>query len=167
MKQSAFLVVALLLQAIAFAQTKPAEEHIFERLATEMKEFKPDTTAVPEDKITAKIRELRQLKGGFNIEEALKYKLQEDREKKTMAVEEIDRFEAFMTTGAGKRWLDNAVIHIYRNHFTYQELKELVAFYKTSAGKKLSADFPVIIVKALAAGEQIKQAYGQQNKTKE
>lgn len=128
---------------------------IFDRIAKEIQEFKLDTTAAPDDKITKKIRELRNLKGGFNIEEAIEFKLAEDSEKKEMPREEIEKFSYFIKQGDGKRWLDNAVTWIYRKHFNYAELKKLVKFYKTSAGQKMATDFPVIMLKSLRAVEMI------------
>jgi hypothetical protein len=118
----------------------------------------------PDDKITKKIIELRNLKGGFNINEAIEYKLQEDRQKGEIAEAEVTRFSAFMTKGNGKKWLDNAVIAIYRQHFTFKELKQLVKFYKTPAGQKMSEQFPVIMMQSLMAAETIKDVYSKQKK---
>jgi uncharacterized protein len=41
--------------------------------------------------------------------------------------------------------LMNEVAKVYATHFTEQELKEAVAFYKTALGKKLLAEEPVAI----------------------
>lgn len=72
---------------------------------------------------------------------------------------ELDKVSMFLKSGNGKRWLDNAMIWIYRNHFTYSELKKLVKFYKTSAGQKMATELPLIMVKSLKAGEMIKEFY--------
>jgi len=53
-------------------------------------------------------------------------------------------------------------VHIYRDHFTYGELKQLLRFYKTNAGQKLATDFPIIMLQTLVAAEQIKTAYTKQ-----
>jgi hypothetical protein len=134
---------------------------IFERIMKSVKEFKVDTTSVPDDKTTRKITQLRNLQGGFNINEAIQFKIAEDRSKNEIPKAELDKLATFFTSGNGKQWLDNAVIRIYRNHFTYKELKQLVRFYKTSAGHKLAADFPVIMLKSLMAAEMIKESYKQ------
>lgn len=47
-----------------------------------MKHFEIDTTAVPDDALSEKIRELRKLKAGFNINEAIAYKMAEARSRK-------------------------------------------------------------------------------------
>ncbi|MES2882515.1 MAG: DUF2059 domain-containing protein [Bacteroidota bacterium] len=140
------------------AQTDSATQltNIFEKITSTMATFKPDTSAVAEDKITAKIRELRSVRGGFNINEAISFKLQEDRKKGDLTEEQMKQLSFYFIQGNGKRWLDNAVNHIYRNHFTYAELKSLVKFYKSSAGQKLSANFPIIMLQSLAAAELIK-----------
>ncbi len=129
---------------------------VFDRIISAVKDFKPDTTTVPDDKITRKINELRNLRGGFNINEAIQFKLEEDRRKNEIPKAEMDELAAFFTTGNGKKWLDNAVTWIYRTHFSYAELKQLVRFYKTTAGQKMAVDFPVIMLQSLAAGEMIK-----------
>lgn len=129
---------------------------MFEKITKEVGSYKPDTTAVPNDKITKKIIELRALKGGFNINEAIAFKLEEDKLKAEMPAEDLKKLADFFQTGSGKVWLDSALIRIYREHFTYQELKQLVKFYKTSAGQKMAGDFPVIMLQSFAAAEMIK-----------
>lgn len=46
--------------------------------------------------------------------------------------------------------LFNEVAKVYASHFTEQELKEIVAFYKTPLGKKMLAEDPVAIQEGLA-----------------
>jgi len=166
-KQIALFITLCLTGFFAFSQTGKADTiGIFDKLAAVMKQFQPDTTAPPNDRITRKIIELRQLRGGFNIDEMLQYKLEEDRQKKETPIEAINQFANFIQSGDGKRWLNNAVIWVYREHFTYKELKQLVRFYKTDAGKKMATDSPIIIIKSLQAAERIKETYGQQQKAK-
>jgi hypothetical protein len=57
------------------------------------------------------------------------------------------------------------MIHIYRQHFTYNELKQLVRFYKTSAGKKMAKDFPLIMMKSLIAAQIIHDTLIAEQKT--
>ena len=143
----------------AFCQTTPSnpqkQQTVFERISENLKNFKPDT-AVPGDKITRKIKELRRLNGGFNINEAIDFKLEEERQKNELTKEESDKLTAFFKTGKGNKWLENAVIHIYRNAFTYNELTQLVEFYKTPAGRKIASEFPLIMLKSFMAAEFIK-----------
>ena len=138
----------------AFSQTDTSG--IFTRILNEMQTYVPDTTAAPNDKITRKIIEIRQLRGGFNINEAIAFKLQEDRQKGDLSQEQFNKLQAFFSSGNGGKWLNNAVIWIYRKHFTYGELKQMAKFYKTSAGKKMSTGLPVIILQSLKAAETIK-----------
>jgi hypothetical protein len=46
--------------------------------------------------------------------------------------------------------LMNEVAKVYASHFTEQELKEIVAFYKTALGKKMLAEDPAAIQGGLA-----------------
>lgn len=50
--------------------------------------------------------------------------------------------------------LMNEVAKVYATHFTEQELKEAVAFYKTALGKKLLAEEPVAIEAGFTRAKQ-------------
>jgi uncharacterized protein len=132
---------------------------VFERIMKGATSYKLNTSTPPNDKVTKKIVELRGLRGGFNINEAIAFKIEEDRRKKEMPEAELKKLSDFFTTGQGKTSLDNAVTWIYRDNFTYKELKQLVKFYKTSAGRKMADNFPVIMLQSLAAAEQIKEQF--------
>jgi len=151
------LLISLLSHPVFSQQPEPGIKTIplFEKVSKAIKDFKPDTTTPPEDKLTRMIREMRALRGGFNINEIIEYKIEEDREKKNKPGAELDAIAAFFTKGDGKRWLDNAAIWTYRKYFTYREMKQLVRFYKTGAGQKFAEELPVIIIQTLLAGEMI------------
>ncbi|HYC29552.1 MAG TPA: DUF2059 domain-containing protein, partial [Chitinophagaceae bacterium] len=137
------------------SSAKKAIAPIFTRIVSEIQTYVPDTSAAPDDKITRKIIEIRQLRGGFNINEAIEFKLEEDRQKGDLSPEQFNKLSAFFSSGNGKKWLDNAVIWIYRKHFTYSELKQMAKFYRTPAGKKMGSELPVIILQSLKASEMI------------
>ncbi|HEU0064746.1 MAG TPA: DUF2059 domain-containing protein, partial [Flavisolibacter sp.] len=114
-----------------------------------------DTSSVPDDKITRKIRELRSLRSGFNIDVAVNYKMNEDKDNNKMSDQSLASLKEQFTNGKGKRWLENAVIWIYRRKFSYHELKRIVKFYKTSAGQKWADGFPSIVLTSIMAYETI------------
>ncbi len=149
-------IIAILLLITTFS-SEAQDTEMFRRLTEEAKNYKPDTSAAPDDKITRKIIELRSLKGGFNINEAMDFKFQEEMQK-SGADEKWAKLSESFNHGKGKQWLDNAVIRIYREEFSYKELKQLVKFYKTPAGRKIAKDFPIIMVKSLVASAMIQQA---------
>jgi hypothetical protein len=156
-----FFFIQIIVTLVASAQTNDTATHsqsfaAVERIMKEASAYKPDTTSPPADKITQKIIELRKLRGGFNINEAIAFKLEEDRQKGETPADVQKKFADFFTAGNGKRWLDNATIWLYRNRFSYNELKQLVKFYKTSAGQKMASDFPIIMLESLAAAEMLK-----------
>ncbi len=161
-------IVLCLFYSLSFSQSDTSTvldaADVFKRISKELESFKLDTTAAPNDKITKKIIELRNVKGGFNINEAIKFKIGEDKQKNESSIADIEKLATFFQSGDGKRLLDNAMIWIYREHFTYSELTQLVKFYKSSAGKKMSANFPLVMLKSLAAAETIKTAFEAQNK---
>mgnify|MGYP003286322833 FL=1 len=153
------LCFSLPLRAQTDTLRKANSNSIFDKITQSVSQFKPDTTAPPQDKITKKIQELRALRGGFNIGKAIEFKLEEDRRKGEMPAAQMDALTHFFTDGNGKQKLDHAITHIYRNLFTYKELKQLVSFYKKSAGQKLATEFPLIMLQSLAAAEMLKTEF--------
>jgi len=157
-----FSTVCLLTSTPVFSQTDSmttGRSLIFDRLTKDLTDYKPDTTAVPNDNTTRLIIELRALRGGFNINEAVEFKLEEDRQKKEISEAAFQKLSSFFTNGDGKKWLDNSIIWIYRNLFTYRELKGLVKFYKTPAGEKMATAFPIVMIRSLVAAMEIKKYY--------
>ena len=146
------------------AQNDTNNLSIFDKIASEMKEFKLDTTAVPNDKLSKRIEKLIRLKGGFNINEAIEFKISEERNKENAPMEELAKIEAFFKDGNGKKWLNNAIIWIYRKQFTLKEINQLIRFYKSSVGQKMSEKFPILMIQSLKAGEEIKENFIQQLK---
>ncbi len=136
-------------------QTKEAE--IFERITKEMLAYVTDTSKVPNDKLTRAIIKLRDLRGGFNINEAIAFELKSKAQKQP--AEELEKFSRFMQQREGKIWLDNAVIWIYRKTFSYKEVKTMIKFYETSVGQKMAVEFPLIMLKSAAAAEFLKKVY--------
>lgn len=144
---------------VSFLFSQNINPNIFEKITGAVKDYKLDTSAAPDDKLTRKIIEFRNLRGGFNINEAIQFKFAEEESKATDASAKaaIQKSKEDFMNGPGKRWLDNAVIWIYRKEFTYQEMKQLVKFYRTTAGQKMGEELPVIIIKSLAAAENIQK----------
>lgn len=162
MQKVLVLIFVILIAHASIAQDNGAQKSgaaVFERITKAAASYKLNTSTPPDDKITKKIIELRNLRGGFNINEAIAFKIEEDRQKKEMPEAELKKLADFFTSGQGKTSLDNAVTWIYRDNFNYKELKQVVKFYKTSAGQKMSDNFPVIMLQSLAAAEQIKAEF--------
>ena len=135
------------------------DSKVFERITSELSNYKVDTTAVPEDKLTRKIRKLREIKGSFNINEAILFKIGEEKEKGEMTLAEANALSTYLTSGKGAKLLDNAVVHIYRNMFTSKELNKIIKFYGSKVGTKFSQQFPILIVESLKAAETIVIAF--------
>ncbi len=165
-KEIAATVVACFIATIGFSQADTAENKtmpgIFSKLMQSAQVFQPDTTTPPDDKITRKIVKLRRLRGGFNINEAVDFKIEEEWQNKETPEAELEKKARFFKSGEGKRWLDNAATWVYRQQFSYKEIKKMVRFYKSAAGQKLAEEFPVIMIQLLKAAETIGEWYGQQ-----
>lgn len=152
-----FIMLFCLIHLDVYSQKDSSE--IFTRISESMATFQIDTSAVPNDALTEKIRELRFLKGGFNVNEAMEYKITESRTKDEISEDEYEKLKNYLTNGEGKKWLDNSIIWIYRKHFILEEVEEAIKFYKTSAGKKMANDFPIIMVQSLKAAEMIMEKF--------
>jgi len=153
---AACLLFGLLLQA----QDRSIDPDIFKKIAAASKDYIPDTSAVPDDRLTRKIIEFKNLRGGFNINEAILFKFQEEEAKAMDSASKagIQSMSKAFFMGNGQRWLDNAIIHIYRSEFTYREMKQLVRFYRTAAGQKLASQLPFVIVRSVLAAEAVQKA---------
>lgn len=156
MKKYIFLLFFLSHQ---YGNSQEDTSTIFDRISEKMKAFEIDTSAVPNDKLTKKITELRNLKGGFNINEAMEYKIIEARNKKELSESAYEDIKKFITVGNGKKWIDNSIIWIYRKHFSYKEIKQLVKFYKSSTGQKLAIEFPIIMIQSVKSAEFVMEKY--------
>ncbi|HEX2533536.1 MAG TPA: DUF2059 domain-containing protein [Chitinophagaceae bacterium] len=157
------LLLFLLLMPAAFAasaQTDTARQlpGIFERITRHMQAFRPDTTPPPRDRTTRRITEILRLKGGFDISEAIEFKLEEDRRNQSMPDSSLRKLASFFREGNGRRWLHHALVHIYRKHFTPKEIRQLLKFYQTAAGRKMAADFPLIMLESLAVADGLKKS---------
>lgn len=115
-----------------------------------------DTVAVPDDSYTRKIRQLLSEKNGLSIETILRIKIMEDQQKDTSHSREFyNRLMSEITTGPTAKLIDNCLVNIYRRTFTESEIDDLVAFYKTSAGKKMDREFLVLLVESAKGAEQL------------
>ena len=137
---------------------------VYERIMQAMAGFTPDTSAPPEDRLTRKIRKLRQLRGGFNINEMLEFKLAEERQKKEKPAAHINSLSDFFSQGNGKRWLDHAAIWIYRKQYNYRDIKRMVRYYRSATGQKSADLFPVIMVQLILTAETLTKNYEQAGK---
>jgi hypothetical protein len=106
-KLTKLTIIFSLLTSIGFSQSDTVSNNIssdvFDKIAKSVKDFHVDTTAAPDDKITRKIIELKNLRGGFNINEAVDFKIEEDRQKNEVPKAELEKFAIFFKSGDGKR----------------------------------------------------------------
>lgn len=156
MKRSVIMFCFLCLN---FVVAQNQKHGVFEKITSTLKDFKVNTTAVPDDQLTEEITKLRETKGGFNINEAISFKIGEDFTKGDLNESEAEKLDHFFKSGKGKSDLDNAVIWIYRDLFTTSEVRKLNKFYKSSAGQKLAENFPVVMLESLKAAEEIMKTY--------
>lgn len=57
--------------------------------------------------------------------------------------------------------LIDLIIPIYKKHFTQAEIQQLIAFYKTPIGQKVTATLPIIASESMQIGQQWGQEIGQ------
>ena len=118
--------------------------------------LKIDTAAVPDDKFTRKIKQLRAERSGLTIESIIKLKLSEESGKDTTHSKAFyDQLEQELTIGHTGKLLENSLINLYRRSFTEKEVDDLIAFYKTSAGKKMDKEYFILLVESVKDAEQL------------
>ena len=167
--QKLLLLLFLLPNTIIVCAQKDTTQKIplvFEKMMMELKTFVPDTSNAPDDKLTHEIKKFRQLRESFSINEVILYKISDDKNKKETSAGMADTLLQQFTNGDGKRRLTNAITWIYRKHFTYKEMKQMVKFAKTSAGKKMAGEFPIIILQSLASLQNIYDGIAKKPKDK-
>ena len=153
------LIVICCFYSFAFSQKNETDE--FKRISESVKNFEVDTTAVPDDKLSEKISEFRKLRGGFNIQAAMDYKIDEAREKNELSQTEYEDLKKFIDEGDGYKWMNNAVIWMYRKNFTVRDMNKLIKFYKSTTGKKMATQFPIVMLQSAKAAEIISEKYKQ------
>src|SRR6478672_2960575 len=82
LRSAGLLFIAIL--AFTTAQSSPIDTSrkrlsTFDKISQDLQAYKPDTSTPPADRMTQTIRQIMKLRGGFNINEALEYKIEEDR----------------------------------------------------------------------------------------
>ena len=118
--------------------------------------LKMDTLSVPDDAFSRKIKQLRSERSGLTIEAIIKLKLAEEQGKdKTHSKLFYDQLQEELTTGHTGKLLENSLINLYRRSYTEEEIDELIAFYKTSAGKKMDKEYFIVLVQSVKDAEQL------------
>lgn len=118
--------------------------------------LKSDTLAPPNDVLTQKIKLLRSERRGLTTENIMRIKLMEEQQKDTVHSKEFyNALQEELTSGSTGRLLENSIVNLYRNHFTEREVDDLIAFYKTSAGKKMDSEFILLMVQSVKGAEQL------------
>lgn len=123
---------------------------------------------MPDDAFTHKIKELRSERNGLAIEAIIKLKLSEEQAKdKTHTKLFYDQLQEELTSGRTGKLLENSLVNLYRRSYTEKEIDELIAFYKTFAGKKMDKEYFIVLVQSAKDAEQlIKMAMDKLGKTK-
>lgn len=66
----------------------------------------------------------------------------------------------FIEKANAKGGLVDIIVPIYAKHYSHDEIKELIKFYKTDLGKKTIDIMPVIMTESMAAGQKWGQGLG-------
>lgn len=118
--------------------------------------LKLDTATVPNDPLTAKIKQLRSEKKGLTLETIIKMKLAEQQQSNTTHSKDYyDKLMEDVTKGKTSKLIENSLINLYRNNFTEPEIDELIKFYQTSAGKKMDKEYILLMVESMKDAEQL------------
>lgn len=123
-----------------------------------------DTTAVVDDAFTKDILALLTLTGALEndvkaAEQSLKQSLGASDNPTTNAF--YERFMYEMREGRARRWMTNLYIRTYREHFTHNEIKEIIQFYQTPLGKKFIAKSPLVMQTVMLEAQKMGAYLGQ------
>ena len=153
----AFLLTITISPLLCFSQIDTAFISKLKSLDT-ANILKIDTSTVPEDALTQKIRALRKEKTGLSLETLMFIKISEEQQKSTKRPGDFyDRLKVEISSGHTSKLLDNCFVNIYRRTFTESEIDDLLHFYQTSAGKKFEREFLPLLVESAKAAEQLLQ----------
>ena len=148
-------ILGLLIFSLSFSQLDSSFIAKLKSLDT-ANNLKSDTASVPNDALTKKIRQLRNEKNGLTIENILRLKIMEEQPKDSIHSKEFyNKLLVEVTTGPTSKLIENSLINLYRRNFTEEEIDELIAFYKTSAGKKMDKEFILMMLQSIKDAEQL------------
>lgn len=123
-----------------------------------------DTTAAPNDSLTAKIQELLTLTRALNRDVDMAEK---SLNASAPSMQDNPMFQTFKTRfifemreGRARRWLTNLYIRQYRNLFTAAEIQALINFYETPVGKTVMEKQAVLSGNVMQEAQQIGQYLG-------
>ena len=57
------------------------------------------------------------------------------------------------------------IVPVYANHFTHDEIKQLLAFYRSDVGKKVTNKMPVVMSESMAVGQNWGRSMGPEVKS--
>ena len=121
-----------------------------------------DTIPPPQDDLTKELKKMLETTGALNLGVQFAKGLQELQAsgQDILPREFYERLYDEIANGNGRRWFENAIIKIYRQHLTVEDVKELNAFYSTPAGKKYISLLPVLLEESKEVGTSIGRYLG-------
>jgi hypothetical protein len=72
-----------------------------------------------------------------------------------------DEFWKEMRKEVNAGTLIDLIVPIYDKHFTHDEIKQLITFYESPIGKKVSTTLPAVMQESMAAGQKWGEALAQ------
>jgi len=119
-----------------------------------------DTTAAPNDDLTKEIKKLLTITNSMNTAiVVMKGTIESQRQNPSVQLpdEFYNRFIAAIDNGRVGGMLENAIIKIYRQKFTKEEMQEVIKFYESPVGKKMAAESAFVADNSRIEGEKIGQ----------
>jgi hypothetical protein len=150
-----YFTFGLLLSCASYAQIDSAFIARIKALDT-ANVLRSDTMSVADNAFTKKIKLLLSEKKGLTIDAILRLKLAEEQQKDT--IHSKDYYSKLLeecTTGQTAKLIQNSLINLYSRTFSEREIDDLIAFYKTSAGKKMDQEYLLLLVESVKNLEQL------------
>lgn len=119
-----------------------------------------DTTLVPDDKFTHDILQLLELTNAMNMGMQFAQAMRSvEPDSNNIMGKFYERFIEDMRTGTAYRWMKRIYVRYYRKYFTNPEIEELIRFYESPLGKKITTSatemLPAVINEGKKMGEYI------------
>ncbi len=118
--------------------------------------LKLDTMPVPDDRLTKKIKLLRNERTGLTPEAVINIKLGEEQAKNpSFSKEFFEKLKVNLLEGKGHHLIENSLINLYRRTYSEKEIDQLLKFYKTAAGKKSDRENFFLMIESVKDAEKI------------
>jgi uncharacterized protein len=122
----------------------------------------PDTSAAPNDELTAELKKFLSMTGALDlgIQFAKLMNSDNEQERNGLPKEFYQKMYEEMATRETRAIFENEIIKVYRKYYTLADVKEILSFYATDAGKKMLKSLPSLMEESQKIGAEFGKVIG-------